>query len=232
MFPCKVDDKAPYTKHGFLDATTDPARIRYWWRRWPDALIGVPTGRRFVVIDVDLQHAEAQHWYARANLPLTRMHETRSRWSASPVPAERRGPLQHQQDLAARRHPGRRAVLSFGGRHCGFEVLHANVLAPVPDWITATLQPPSYRTRSTSTVIPADCADAKIIGIARLIATAHEGNRNAATFWGACRMAELVSNKLLTQADAFDIIINAASRTGLPRKEAERTAMSAFRGVR
>ena len=96
VFPCKVADKTPYTTHGFLDATTDPTRIRCWWSHWPDALIGVPTGIKFVVVDVDLQHSEAQHWYARANLPLTRKHETRRWWSASSVPAERRRPLQHQ----------------------------------------------------------------------------------------------------------------------------------------
>lgn len=45
--------KAPLTRHGFKDATTDEAAICGWWRRWPDALIGCPTGRFFVVLDVD-----------------------------------------------------------------------------------------------------------------------------------------------------------------------------------
>src|SRR5204863_3771988 len=77
VFPC-APSKAPLTKHGYKDASVDPVQIKEWWRQLPGALIGVPCGKHFVVIDCDLQHAEAQHWYARANLPLTRLQETRS----------------------------------------------------------------------------------------------------------------------------------------------------------
>jgi hypothetical protein len=41
---CKDPAKHPRTKHGFKDATTDETRIREWWRRWPEANIGMPTG--------------------------------------------------------------------------------------------------------------------------------------------------------------------------------------------
>lgn len=46
--------KTPATAHGFKDATTDAGRIRAWWERHPNANIGVPTGVRFDVIDIDL----------------------------------------------------------------------------------------------------------------------------------------------------------------------------------
>ena len=74
VFPCWRSSKKPYTTHGFKDASVDPSVIAGWWARWPDALIGVPTGIKFVVLDADLQHREAQEWYGRANLPLTRNH--------------------------------------------------------------------------------------------------------------------------------------------------------------
>jgi Bifunctional DNA primase/polymerase, N-terminal len=44
VFPCNPLDKKPLTPHGFKDATTDEAQIRAWWGRWPNAMIGAPTG--------------------------------------------------------------------------------------------------------------------------------------------------------------------------------------------
>jgi hypothetical protein len=54
VFPCGKNKK-PLTRHGFKDATNDEAQIRRWWSRFPDALIGVPTGSAsgLLVIDVD-----------------------------------------------------------------------------------------------------------------------------------------------------------------------------------
>ena len=46
--------KQPATRNGFKDATDDAARIRAWWERHPNCNIGVPTGVRFDVIDIDL----------------------------------------------------------------------------------------------------------------------------------------------------------------------------------
>jgi hypothetical protein len=34
-------------------AATDPATVRGWWQRWPDANLGLATGRRFDVLDLD-----------------------------------------------------------------------------------------------------------------------------------------------------------------------------------
>jgi len=54
VFPCKPGRKVPNTEHGFLDATTDPGVIEAWWRRWPQANIGIATGAPGPdVLDVD-----------------------------------------------------------------------------------------------------------------------------------------------------------------------------------
>jgi hypothetical protein len=59
VFPCRwqpgPDRKKPLTPNGFKDATRDPEEITAWWRRWPLALIGVPTGQPsgINVLDID-----------------------------------------------------------------------------------------------------------------------------------------------------------------------------------
>ncbi len=77
VFPCRPD-KRPYTEHGFKDATTNLDTIEEWWRRWPDALIGVPTGKAsgLFVLDVD---PDGLAWYQEhaAELCAGRIHQTR-----------------------------------------------------------------------------------------------------------------------------------------------------------
>lgn len=51
------DGKKPATRHGFKDATTDADRVHAWWTRHPDHNIGLATGGRFDVIDIDVPKA-------------------------------------------------------------------------------------------------------------------------------------------------------------------------------
>lgn len=58
VFPCRntkgqKGDKAPVTRGGFHDATTDPDQIRAWWSTG-DHLIGMPTGEASGIVAVDL----------------------------------------------------------------------------------------------------------------------------------------------------------------------------------
>jgi hypothetical protein len=67
VFPVRPDgSKAPLVGGGFKAATTDLAKIRAWWRRWPDAWLGMPCGLPLAdgggvleVIDVDPRHGGA-----------------------------------------------------------------------------------------------------------------------------------------------------------------------------
>lgn len=58
VFPCVPSGpraKQPLTPKGHHDATLDANQIRRWWRRWPNALVGIPTGPTsgVWVLDVD-----------------------------------------------------------------------------------------------------------------------------------------------------------------------------------
>ena len=55
VFPIRPEDKRPLTPHGCKDAKKDPGAIRAWWKRWPNANVGVATGSasNLVVIDED-----------------------------------------------------------------------------------------------------------------------------------------------------------------------------------
>jgi hypothetical protein len=56
VFPCNPDDKRPLTVHGFKDASREEAQLRAWWMRFPDAMIGIPTGESsgVWVLDIDV----------------------------------------------------------------------------------------------------------------------------------------------------------------------------------
>lgn len=81
VFPC-AQDKRPRTSRGFHDASQDPDQVRQWWTRWPDSLVGVPTGQTtgLVAIDYDPDKAtNATHaWLAdhTEQLTSTRVHTT------------------------------------------------------------------------------------------------------------------------------------------------------------
>lgn len=51
VFPCN-GDKEPLTKTGWKAATTDAQKIKRWWKRHPDALIGSPS-EDYAVVDID-----------------------------------------------------------------------------------------------------------------------------------------------------------------------------------
>jgi hypothetical protein len=51
----KPREKVPQTSHGLKDATTNENTIAQWWERWPNANVGLATGKNagFWVLDID-----------------------------------------------------------------------------------------------------------------------------------------------------------------------------------
>jgi len=50
---CGSPGKHPRLRHGLRDASCRPELIRAWWRRWPNANVGLVTGTTLDVCDVD-----------------------------------------------------------------------------------------------------------------------------------------------------------------------------------
>lgn len=103
VFPCHPERKSPLIKRGFLDASTDLDQVRAWWGRWPDAVVGLPTGATSArwVLDIDVRDGKGGDdalfaWeQEHGELPLTPMAMTASggfhyhwRWpTGRPVPS-------------------------------------------------------------------------------------------------------------------------------------------------
>ena len=68
VFPCAPGGKNPLTGHGFHDATADLRQVESWWRRFPAANIGMPTGAAsgVVVVDVDVHGVNGYEAFRRA----------------------------------------------------------------------------------------------------------------------------------------------------------------------
>ena len=240
VFPCRnlpgsADDKKPYTLHGFKDASTDPAIIAQWWRQWPDALIGVPTGERFVVLDLDLaKHVEALKWYDdnRDRLPRTRMHLTRS--GGRHLLFEPHSAIKNTTSKIERGVDTRGA-----GGYCiwwpaeGLPVLHGGNVTEVPEWL-ADLMPrrPKIELIVKHGPIRRGNPSKKLEGILRAMSEACEGERNSLLFWCAKRIRDMVALGELDRVEyraAFQDLTAAAIASGLTHSEVERTFLGAMK---
>jgi hypothetical protein len=226
-FPC-ARTKRPTSPHGFLDASSDLVELRKLWTRHPGPLVGIRTGKISGVdlLDLDRKHRQAAEWWKahRDILPATRVHRTRS------------GGLhlffQHAPGMrcsAAKIMPGV-DVRGDGGYViwwpiAGLPVLRDAPLAPWPEWLRAQLLSPLRPVVPRITV-----PDGLVLaGLIRLVAGAPDGERNNLAYWAACRAGEMVASGLLGADIAAAVIAEAATRAGLPRAEAERTAWSGIR---
>lgn len=66
VLPIAPKGKIPLTQHGSHDATTDLTQIKKWWTKYPDANIGIATGKAsggLVVIDMDVDDDKDKDGY-------------------------------------------------------------------------------------------------------------------------------------------------------------------------
>ena len=68
---CRSPGKHPRSQHGVKDASIDANQINDWWKRWPDANVGIATGvvSNLVVVDIDPRNGGNES-YAQLKLDL------------------------------------------------------------------------------------------------------------------------------------------------------------------
>lgn len=76
VFPLKPRDKQPLTPHGHLDATTDFAQVREWWKRWPEANIGIVPGDEAGFLAIDVDGPEGEKTLAALEASYSKLPET------------------------------------------------------------------------------------------------------------------------------------------------------------
>jgi hypothetical protein len=231
VFPCQPGGKQPATRHGFLDATTDPDKITWWWRRHPGANLAIATGQPGPdVLDVD-QHGPAGNGFAAFNrLKRAGLIDGTSALVATPSSGlhayftgsdQRCGKLpRHHLDFKARGGYVVAPPSEVGGRP--YQVVSHRDKSGGLDWATVTglLEPERHTADRPTRVQPGDMSHLAD-WVAGLAPDSH--NRNDGLFWAACRAAEAGDES------AFAEVAAAARATGLSDREIAATIRSARR---
>jgi len=230
VFPCQPGTKQPATRHGFLDATTDPGQIIRWWRRLPAANLAIATGLPGPdVLDVDRHGPGATGYPAYHALKQAGLLDGASTVVATPGgglhlyfagTAQPSGRLpRHHLDFKATGGYVLAPPSRIGGRP--YRLLEHHPQPASLDWPAATrlLDPERHRHGQPDRRPPADPGR-----LAAWVEGLTEGNRNSGLFWAACRALEAGPAGLGDLAAA-------AARTGLGRHEITRTIASARHAV-
>jgi hypothetical protein len=243
VFPCNPESKAPMVPGGFKAATTDAGQVTLWWRKWPHAMIGRPTGgaSHLVVIDVDPRNGGDEANLSEV-LPVTLCVNTpsggRHWYFTAPDGAEIRsnndGKLAVGIDVKAN---GGYVIAPPSVNSNGKAYAWANEgtpMAELPGWIIDALAKPKRIERPPVPTTPPPTFNgmdgysrAALDGILNEMRTAPEGARNHTLNKLAYRLGQLQAGGVLP-ADSIEYLIDAAMGAGLPRDEAEKTAQSGF----
>jgi hypothetical protein len=226
-FPCS-GTKRPTSPRGFLDASVDSIALRELWLKSPGQLVGVRTGDASGIdlLDLDRKRRQATEWWTahRDSLPVTRVHRTRSgglHLLFQHAPCMRCSASRIARGVDVRGDDG----YVIWWPIAGLPVLRDAPLAPWPEWLRIQLLSPQ-RPVALRAMVPDRHALTRIV---QLVTGAREGERNDLTYWAACRAGEMVATGLFDADAAVALIAEAATRAGLPRVEAERTARSGIR---
>lgn len=230
VFPCRPGSKEPATRHGHLDATTDPATIEAWWRTAPARNVGIATGTPGPdVLDIDIRPGGNGYpaWRRLQQAGVITGGVALVRTPSGGMHAYFRGTGQRSSRL-----PGQFLDFKAAG---GYVLAPPSVVGgrayqlisrpggerPSLDWPAATrlLAPQHAVSRHAAAGQVAADPGRLVAWVARL----PEGSRHSGLFWAACRAAESGQPATLTA------LATAARSAGLPEAEIHRTIASAVR---
>ena len=237
VFPCD-DLKRPLVAGGFKAASKDVKQIAVWWKQWPDALIGVPTGEAsgFFVIDLDgVAHGGPDGLVAWDKLtanhpsPATRTHETPNggvhllyRYDPQRPVTNRRGALPEGVDV---RGDGGYVIwppsrLPDGRSWRVPENCETEEIASAPRWLYELL---AEKPATASGSRPASAyGEAALNGEIAKAAGARRGQRNEALNKAAFSLGQLAGGGALSSSDVEDRLYGAAQASGLVADDGER----------
>jgi hypothetical protein len=240
---CDSPAKHPRTGHGLLDATTDPARVRGWWARWPHANIGLRTGVAFDVLDVDGPDGEAA---LPRDLPDSETVdgptvETGKGWHVYLTPTglgNRTGLLAHVDWRGNGGYVIAPPSMHPSGRRYRWELPASptfgpkSQLRPPPTWLLNLLDPPrtpaavpAARGMSTTDTYGQRALESEL----GRLAVAPDGERNKHLYRAAIRLGQLVVARQLDAGEVVEALVAVGRRIGLADREVEGTALSGLR---
>ena len=243
IFPCKPAEKRPLTEHGFRDATSDDRQIARWWSRWPEANIGMPTGRASAVevVDIDVhgrvrgfaafelarREGLVDRWQALVKTASGGMHayypadpdRVQASWQAASAGIDFRGEGGYVIVPPS--------LVLFEGNRSAYELIGAGRGDAVSIDGSALRQFLDPRPTPTATMPAEARRDVDAERIAAWLAARAEGERNRALYWAACRLAE----NGITDQSARNVLGPAAEHAGLHQAEILTTIRSAYRTV-
>jgi len=219
------------------EATIDPDKITALWGRCPHANVGISTGHDLLVIDLDGPVGEANFEALCTGRILPDTFQVKTRRGRhlyfrclDHVPS-RNGWLAPKVDVKACGG----LVVGAGSIHPDDHEFRYTVLvdAPIADaplWLIELCQGPEEEPRPPIELIPGDPFTAYLYaGALCKVAAALEGQRNSLAFWGGLRAAEQIAARCMPHELAESLMITAATRSGLPVREAARAVRSGIK---
>ncbi|RYV49372.1 bifunctional DNA primase/polymerase [Pengzhenrongella frigida] len=241
VFPCVSLGKVPLTAHGFKDASADPNRVESWWRKHPDANVGLPTGAAsgVDVVDIDV-HGQASGFPALERARDAELVNTWV-WVVRTPSGGLHAYFPHPPGSQQRSWQSPRTHIDFrgdggyviappsrievDGEQRRYEVVAIATHAPGPvdaAGLRRLLDPPLPQRPARTWATSSDVDPARL---ANHVRSRPQGDRNGALFWAACRMVEAGFDFTST----LGCVGAAGVDAGLSAREAETTVRSAFR---